>query len=474
MNHSDTCSKSISIQHIKFFDRFYNRSEVNWDHLMFSNQDLWKLLFPLFLENMLTSFMGMADSMMVTRVGPAAISAVSLTDSINTLVIQLFQALAVGGAIVCSQYIGSEQHKKANDAARQLFLAVCVISGSVMLLCLLLRKPMLSLIFGSVEADVMKNAQIYFLFTSLSFPAIALFQVGAAFFRAGGNSKFSMTVSTIANAINIAGNAVFIFVFRWGVAGAALATLISRIFSAVVILHYLRRPKQPIVLRDYFSIRPDMPMIARLLRIGIPSGIENSMFQFGKLAIQSSVSTLGTTAIAANAMMIIFENINGIGGIAIGMGLMTVAGQCLGAGRIEETKYYIVKLVAIAEVVVLASCLVIFAAGKPIMILAGMEPEGMALCWDMLVFVSIVKPIVWVPSFITAYGMRAAGDVKFSMIVSSLTMWFCRVALTVSLIRFFHFGPIAVWIGMASDWAVRAVVFSLRYRSGRWLQHKVI
>ncbi len=474
MNFKSDQSKVLSVKNNRFFDRFYDRSKIDWNHLMFSNQDLWKLLFPLFLENMLTSFMGMADSVMVTRVGPAAISAVSLTDSINTLVMQMFQALAVGGAIVCSQYIGSQQNKKANDAARQLFLSVCVISTAVTVFCVALRKPMLHLIFGSVEADVMENALTYFLLTALSFPAIALFQVGAAFYRAGGNSKFSMTVSTIANAINIAGNAVFIFVFGWGVAGAALATLMSRIFSAVVILAFLRRDDQPIVLKDYFSVRPDFAMISRLLRIGIPSGIENSMFQFGKLAIQSSVSTLGTTAIAANAMMIIFENLNGIGGIAIGVGLMTVAGQCLGAGRVEETKYYIVKHMVISEIVVLGSCLLVFAVGKPVMILAGMEAESMALCWDMLVFVTIVKPIVWVFSFITPYGMRAAGDVKFSMTVSSLTMWFCRVALTVSLIRFFNFGPIAVWYGMATDWTVRAVVFSIRFRSNRWLSHKVI
>ena len=215
-------------------------------------------------------------------------------------------------------------------------------------------------------------------------------------------------------------------------------------------------------------------MIQKVLSIGVPSGIENGMFQFGKLAIQSSVSTLGTINIAANAMMIILENLNGIGGIGIGIGLMTVVGQCIGAGRVEEAKYYIVKISMIAEVVVLVSCAIVFVIAKPVMWLAGMDPEAADICFNMLIYVSIVKPIVWIPAFIPAYGMRSAGDVKFSMIASSITMWCCRVLVTTVLIRVFGFGPIAVWIGMSLDWLVRGIVYSLRYRSGKWLNHTVI
>lgn len=386
----------------KFRDHFYQSDRINWNNLTFTRAELWKLLYPLMLEQLLTSFMGMADTMMVTRAGSEAISAVSLVDSINILVIQILSAMAAGGTIICSQYIGHKDFKKCNAAARQVVLTVLMISIPLALLCLILRRPLLGLVFGSVDPAVMENGVTYFFYTSISFPFLALFESGAAFYRAGGNSRFPMTLSVISNCLNIFGNAVLIFGFDMGVAGAAISTLLSRIFSAVVIFCFLRKPRQPIVIDHYLRIRPDFRMIQKVLSIGVPSGIENGMFQFGKLAIQSSVSTLGTINIAANAMMIILENLNGIGGIGIGIGLMTVVGQCIGAGRVEEAKYYIVKISMIAEVVVLVSCAIVFVIAKPVMWLAGMDPEAADICFNMLIYVSIVKPIVWIPAFITA------------------------------------------------------------------------
>jgi len=453
--------------------KVYDRSQVDFNHLLFTGPDLRKLLIPLIIENMLTAFMGMADSLMVTRVGSAAISAVSLTDSINNLVIELLQALAAGGTIICSQYIGAGNRKRSNQAARQVVLAVLVISIGIMLSCLIFRGPILRVIFGSVEPAVMTAALTYFFFTALSFPAIGLFQVGAAFYRAGGNSRFPMTVSVISNVMNIIGNSIFIFVFHWGVMGAALSTLLSRIFAAVVLMGYLRLPRQDIVIRDYKSIRPDFSMITRILSIGIPAGIENSMFQFGKLAIQSSVSTLGTTAIAAQAMTIIFENLNGIGAAAVGIGLMTVAGQTLGAGKLEEAKYYFLKLMWIGEMVVLISCAAVYVIAEPAMVLSGLVPEARVMSMQMLTFISLVKLVIWVPAFIIPYGLKAAGDVRFTMISSSLSMWLLRVVAATVLIRVFGFGPIAVWIGMALDWLVRAVLYTWRFLSGKWI-HQVI
>lgn len=285
-----------------------------------------------------------------------------------------------------------------------------------------------------------------------------------------------MIISMISNVMNIAGNAVMIWGFHMGVAGAALSTLISRIFCAVVVIIQLRKEKegQEIVVRDYFEIRPDWSMIRRILGLGIPSGIENSMFQLGKLAIQSTVSTLGTTAIAAQAMTNILENLNGIAAIGVGVGLMTIVGQCLGAGRQDEAVYYIKKLCVIAEVIIIISCLGVFALTKPITILGGMEKESADMCFHMVMWITIVKPLVWIMAFIPGYGLRAAGDVKFSMIVSCCTMWACRFCLCVFLIRVMGFGPMGVWIGMFADWTLRGIIFTWRFHSRKWLQHKVI
>lgn len=434
------------------------------------------LLIPVVLEQLLNSIMGTADTMMVSNVGSAAISAVSLVDSINVLVIQAFSALAAGGAIVCAQYIGQKNKEKANESARQVLFIITAISVAVSLICLVFQKPLLRLIFGSVEPTVMRASETYFFYTALSFPFIAAYDSAASIFRAQDNTKGPMIISMISNVMNIAGNAVMIWVFHMGVAGAALSTLISRIFCAVVVIIQLRKEKegQEIVVRDYFEIRPDWSMIRRILGLGIPSGIENSMFQLGKLAIQSTVSTLGTTAIAAQAMTNILENLNGIAAIGVGVGLMTIVGQCLGAGRQDEAVYYIKKLCVIAEVIIIISCLGVFALTKPITILGGMEKESADMCFHMVMWITIVKPLVWIMAFIPGYGLRAAGDVKFSMIVSCCTMWACRFCLCVFLIRVMGFGPMGVWIGMFADWTLRGIIFTWRFHSRKWLQHKVI
>lgn len=443
---------------------------------MFSNRLICSLLIPVVLEQLLNSIMGTADTMMVSNVGSAAISAVSLVDSINVLVIQAFSALAAGGAIVCAQYIGQKNKEKANESARQVLFIITAISVAVSLICLVFQKPLLRLIFGSVEPAVMSASETYFFYTALSFPFIAAYDSAASIFRAQDNTKGPMIISMISNVMNIAGNAVMIWVFHMGVAGAALSTLISRIFCAVVVIIQLRKERegQEIVVRDYFKIRPDWSMIRRILGLGIPSGVENSMFQLGKLAIQSTVSTLGTAAIAAQAMTNILENLNGIAAIGVGVGLMTIVGQCLGAGRKDEAVYYIKKLCVIAEVIIIISCLGVFALTKPITILGGMEKESADMCFHMVMWITIVKPFVWIMAFIPGYGLRAAGDVKFSMIVSCCTMWACRFCLCVFLIRVMGFGPMGVWIGMFADWTLRGIIFTWRFHSRKWLQHKVI
>lgn len=442
--------------------------------LLFSNRAMWALLVPVMLEQFLNSFMGMADTMMVSRIGSAAISAVSLVDSINVLIIQVFAAMAAGATIICSQCIGSGDEKRANKAAYQVTLTVFVISMVLTVLGLIFCKPLLKLIFGQIDADVMEASVIYFIVTVISYPFIALFNAGSAFYRAGGESRFPMIVSVISNVLNIIGNAILIFVFNMGVFGAALATLLSRVFCMVVVFIYLRKPNQPIVQREYLKIRPEWGIIATILAVGVPSGVENGMFQFGKLAIQSSVSTLGTTAMAANAMTTILENINGIAGMAMGIGLMTLVGQCIGAGEVSQSKYYIVKVTAYAELVVLSSCLLLIAVTKPVTWIAGMETEAAKMVFDMMLYITFTKPFVWVLSFVPVHGMRAAGDVKFSMIVTTITMWTVRVAICIFLIRVMHVGPIAVWISMSCDWTVRAIIFTYRFFSNKWIEKRVI
>ena len=442
--------------------------------LMFDNRKLAKLLIPLALDQLLNSFMGTVDTLCVSNLGSAAISAVSLVDSINILIFQAFFALASGGTVVCSHYLGCKEKKQAQEAARQLVFITFMLSLAITVLFVIFNGPLLHLIFGKVEQDVMSNARKYFFFTTLSYPFIALYDDGSCILRAQENSRLPMQISIISNIMNVIMNLVFVWIFHWGVAGTAISTLISRIFSMAVVMIKLRNPSFDVSLRHYFSIRPDWSKIKKILYIGVPSGIENSMFQFGKLAIQSTVSLMGTAAIAAQGMTNIIENLNGILAIGIGIGLMTVVGETLGAGHKEEAVYYIKKLCIIAEVTMVLSCIFMYAITRPITIFGGMEPESAKLCIFMVTCITIVKPLIWDMAFIPAYGLRAAGDVKFSMTVSVLTMWLCRVTLATVLARVFHMGPMAVWIGMFTDWGIRNIIFTIRFHSRKWLQHKVI
>ena len=441
-------------------------NETTQQNRLFDNKKLAALLIPLAVDQLLNSFMGTVDTLVVSNLGSAAISAVSLVDSINILIVQAFFALASGGTVVCSHYLGCGKKEHAQEAARQLVFITFVLSAVIAGMCLLFNGPMLALIFGKVESAVMVNAKKYFFFSAISYPFIALYDDGSCILRAQENSCLPMLISVISNILNIILNLLFVWVFHWGVAGSATATMLARMFSMVTVLVKLRNPQLEIQLRKYFTIRPDWDEIKRILRIGVPSGVENSMFQFGKLAIQSTVSLMGTASI--------IENLNGIMGIGIGIGLMTVVGETLGAGRKEEAVYYVKKLCIVSEVVIIASCLLLYALVRPITYFGGMEPESAKMCIFMVTCITIIKPLIWVMAFVPAYGFRAAGDVKFTMTVSMLTMWLCRVTLSIVLARVFGFGPIAVWIGMFSDWALRGVIFTIRFRNRKWLNHHVI
>ncbi|MBQ3669977.1 MAG: MATE family efflux transporter [Treponema sp.] len=439
-----------------------------------TDRQLWALLVPLMVEQLLNSLMGVVDTVMVTTAGSAAISAVSLVDSINVLVINVFSAMATGGAILASQYIGNGNEKKASEAGKQLLLAVLVISVFVMAVFIFFRDGILRIIFGNVEEAVMANSRTYFFITTLSYPFIALYNSAAAIFRADKNSRLPMTISTISNFINIGGNAILIFAFGLGVKGAAISTLASRMFCAFVILIFLNMTRQKIRIGNYLSIRPNVPLILKILRIGVPTGIENGMFQFGKLAIQSTVSLLTTAQIAAHAMVSTLESLSCQAAVGIGLGMMTLVGQCIGAGDDERAVWYIKKLTLFGFFALLISSVVVCALVFPMTYFSRMEEEAAMLAVSLTIWVHVVKPFAWCGSFLPAYGLRAAGDVRFSMLVSMTTMWTCRVAIAMVLIRVFGFGPGGVWIAMASDWTIRSICFFVRFRSRKWLLHKIV
>lgn len=441
---------------------------------LFSNRDLRRLLIPLVLEQVLSGLMGIADTMMVTRVGDTAISAVSCVDSLNTLVFYLLSALANGGTIVCAQYLGRRDKESAARAGQQVFLVSAAVALLLSALGLLFHTGLLRLIFGQVEEAIMAQAAQYFLITALSYPFLAIAQSSAAQFRAGGNSRLPMLVTALANCVNIAGNAVLIFGFQLGVSGAAIATLFSRIVNAVVLLILQRDPELDIPFRDYRSIRPRRQLIAAVCRIAIPTGIENSLFQLGRLLVQSTVSTLGTTAIAAQAMTYTLDAIQSMPGMAFGIGLLTVAGQCMGAGRPEEAKQYTKKLCVTGWLVLLCAEAAVLLATKPITALSGLSAPAAGLTFRLMIAITLVKTVCWVPSFTLPNTLRASGDVAYSAAVSAGSMWLFRVLGSAILCRVLGFGLEGVWIAWFLDWVCRDVCYITRYLRGKWQSKTVL
>ena len=442
--------------------------------MLFSNRDLRKLLIPLALEELLTGFLGIADTLMVTRVGDTAISAVSCVDAINNLMLYLFAALATGGTVVCAQYLGRKDTEHANRAARQVFLVTLTLSLVLGAICLVLRRQILVLVFGGVEESIMDQALSYFLITAVSYPFLALQQTSAALFRAEGNSRLPMVVTAAANLLNIGGNAALIFGLNMGVTGAALSTLASRIVSCVALLVFQRRRSNVICIRNYRAFRPERGLIAMVLKIALPSGVENGLFQLGRLLVQSTVSTLGTAAIAAQAMTFTLDLIESTPAMAIGLGLLTVAGQCMGAGRPQEARYYTKKICLISECVVAGMGCTILAATPLVVRVSGLSPEAGALTFRLMIAITVVKILIWVPSFVLPYTLRAAGDVMFTAAVSTASMWIFRVAFSAVLCRVLGVGLAGVWIAWFVDWACRVCFYVWRYRSGRWEKKKVL
>ena len=442
---------------------------------LFTRQALVALLLPLIAEQALSVTIGLADTLMVSSVGEAAVSGVSLVDSFNTLMIQVMSALATGGAVVTSQYIGHREPKNAKAAAAQILFVLASFSLVVAAVVVVGRHASLRGIFGSIDADVMRYAETYFLLSALSYPFIGLYNAGAALFRAQGNSKISMLSSLVMNVINIGGNAVLIFGFGMGVMGAALASLVSRAVACAVVLYLLQKPACPLRVDGLRALAPDGGLIRRILRVGIPAGIENGKFQIGKLSVSSLTSTLGTAAIAANAVANTTTTFLNIPANAVGMAALTVVGQCLGAGEKEQAVYYSRRLLLTAYCGAWVMNLSAFLfANRFAISLFNLSPEAQTMALQVMVWFNFVSLFFWPSSFTLPNILRAAGDARFTMAVSILSMWVFRVGFCYVMVLGFHGRLLSIWMGMFLDWVFRSLCFFVRFARGRWMEQSVI
>ena len=429
---------------------------------LFTRSALVALIWPLFLEQTLSVTMGMADTLMVAGVGEAAVSSVSLVDSLNILIIQILAALATG------------DQESAQRSAAQLYSVLAISTVAVGVLCLALSRPILRGVFGSIDDEVMHYAQQYFIISAISYPFIGLYNGGAALFRAQGNSRISMLASLVMNVINIGGNALLIYGFGMGVVGAALATLIGRVFAAVWILWQNQNIHNPLRVAGFADLRPRKEPIMKVLAIGVPSGLENGMFQIGKLCVSSLTSTLGTAAIAANAVANSVCTAANVPGATMNLAMIPVVGRCLGAGDKEQAKKYSLQLTGIAIVGLGLTNLAMFLLLPEIITWFHLSAEAASMCTVVVHWFSVFCVVFWAPSFTLPNALRSGGDAKFTMLVSIASMWVFRVILSYFFVLQMHMGLTGVWFGMFVDWICRSILFGVRFYSGKWMEHKVI
>lgn len=439
--------------------------------MIFSKEDIKKLVIPLLIEQFLAVLVGMADIMMVSSVGETAVSGVSLVDLINVLIITIFSALGTGGAVVASQLLGAKDVKRARSSANQLIYMAAAISIVLTVGAVLIRHGLLRLLFGSVETAVMDSALTYFFITALSYPFIAVYNAGAALFRAMGNSKISMVTSTIMNIINVAGNAVCIFGLHMGVEGVAIPSLISRIVSAVMIIALLHQKKNEIFVEKLWRIRIDLRMMKRILGIALPSSVENSMFQLGRLLLVSMISAFGTAQIAANAVANTLDGFGIIPGQAMGLAMVTVIGRCVGADDWKQTRFYLKKMMMISYIY-MAIINVALLAGLPFVLkLYNLSPEAYKYAFVLVAIHASCAIVLWSASFTLPNALRAANDVKATMVISIFSMCVFRLAFSYVFGVVLGLGIIGVWIAMVIDWIFRVICFIIRVRKKFWKEH---
>ena len=434
---------------------------------LFSNKDLKKLIIPLIFEQALVITVGMADTMMISSVGEAAVSGVSLVDMVNNLIFNILAALATGGAVVTSQYIGAKKLSEARKSARQLLYTVIFSSVTVTVLVLLARVPILRLFFGSIEQDVMKNALVYLVISAISFPFLAVYNASAALFRSMGNSQITLKVSILINLINIIGNAFCIFVLHMGVEGVAIPSLISRAVGGMILYLLLKNPKYPVCFeKTAFAL--DWYTIKKILYIGIPSGIENGIFQLGRVLVVSIISGFGTVQIAANGVANNLDSVGCIIGQAMSLAMITVIGQCVGANDEKQIRYYTKKLLTITYIATFLLVSSVLLALHPILSLYGLSQETTELAYILIMIHNGFAMLMWPVAFVLPNMLRACNDVRFTMVVSIFSMFVFRIGFSDIIGVRMGMGAIGVWIALVIDWVFRLSLFIGRYLKGSW------
>ena len=463
---------------------FKKAEPIDKSTLLFSNKALVKMMIPLMIQQMLNMTVGMVNSIMVSHAGDAAVSGVSLVNTMDGMLIIFFTALVSGGAVILSQAVGKGDTKSISDAAKQLMYAATIMACVLTTVVLIFRYPLLSALFGSVEPAVMESAHSYFFPVALSFPLLAISESIHACFRADGRTLDSLSVSFIINIFNIIGNAVFVIGLELGALGSALSTVIGRILGVIILLVMISNKKRTVHMERLLHYRPDFKVIKNILHIGIPNGIENTLFQFGRLVTQTLIAMLPTAMIAAQSVALNLANYQYAVNTAFCCAAIPIVGQCIGAKEEGQAKHYAKLLLKLEYVMMWVVILITVVFLKPILSTYDVSEAAKDMAYWLVLTHGAVVAVIYPFGFLLPSVFRAASDVKYTLVVSMLSMWGIRIAFAyvlalpeVSVFGLFtipglDMGMWGVWIAMMLDWVLRAVLYTIRFFSGKWLRTK--
>ena len=439
---------------------------------LYSNKNLLYLFIPLVIEQGLEYLVGFADSLMVAKVGEAAVSGVSLVDFVMALLISIFTALATGGGAITGQYLGSKKDNEANQSALQMMKVTFYLSIVITLIIFVFKNSILHLLFGSISSDVYHHAMTYLNVVVLSIPFLAIYNGGAAIFRTMNNSKLPMQIMLVMNIVNVIGNALCVFILKMGVEGIAIPTLVSRVGAALLILYFSK--KTTIHLSQLMNIKINRNMIEKILNIGISFGIENSMFYLGRLIVLSIVSLFGTASIAANSVggtLVMFQVLPGT---AINLGLTSIISRCIGANDYDQAKYYTKKINRWMHISFIISTVIILLLMPLIMSFYNLSSRATSYVWQIIILHGIMMTLIWPYGYMLPVIFRSSGDAKFPMIVSIISMVICRILFSYILAVIFNMGMMGTWYAMFLDWIVKAIIYTYHYIKGKWMNYQVV
>lgn len=441
---------------------------------MFSNNDLKKLIVPLFLEQLLVMLVGIADTFVVTFVSEDAAAGVSLVNSFNTVFVFLFVALASGGAVIISQYIGHKDNAAAGKTASQLLMVSVLFSVAVSVLILLFNQQLMGLMFGRVEPPVMDACVTYLRISAYSYPALAIYNAGAALYRSFGNTQTTMYVSIAANIINVVGNLIGVFVLEAGVAGVAYPSLIARSFSAVLVTVLCFSRKNPVYYERRHVFAWNSPLLKRIMGIALPNGLESGIFQLVKVGLSSVVALYSTYQIAANGIAQTIWSMAALVCVSMGPVFITVIGQTMGAGDIDGAEREFKRLMKVTLIFSIIWNMLIALVTPVLMAFYPVAQETKSLVITLVFIHNTFNTLAFPFADSLGKGLRAAGDVRFTTAISILTTIVFRLALSLLFSVVLPWGVLGLAAAMCMDWTVRGIIFHLRFRSKKWTTFQVI